>query len=80
MTEPHLGNAEDVIGSAVSVPISLIVGMADLLISKGVISKQEMAFLIRNLMERSPTHGENEEMVRMMLGPLLALFDDTPPG
>jgi hypothetical protein len=80
MAEPHLGKAEDVIGSAVSVPISLIVAMTDLLISKGIISKQEMAFLIRNLMERSPTHGENEEMVRVMLGPLLALFEDATPG
>jgi hypothetical protein len=79
MTKPKLGSEEDILGSAISVPLTLIGGMAELLISRGVISKQEMAFLIRHLMERSPSHGENEEMVRMMLKPLLALFEDTPP-
>jgi hypothetical protein len=74
MTEPQLGNAEEMIGGAVSVPINLIVGVADLLISKGVISKLEMASVIRHLMEHSPAHGECDEMVRLMLEPLLERF------
>jgi hypothetical protein len=78
MAEPKL--PEEIMGSAISVPINLIVGISDILISKGVISKQEMAFIVRHLMERSHTHGENEEMVRMMLEPLLMGFEDTPPG
>jgi hypothetical protein len=48
MKKPKLGNAEDILGSAISVPLTLIGGMAELLISRGVISKQEMAFLIRH--------------------------------
>jgi hypothetical protein len=46
--------------------------MADLLISKGVISQQEMASLLRHLIENSPTHDENEKIVRMTLESLLA--------
>jgi hypothetical protein len=79
MTEPRLGNAEEMIGSAVSVPINLIAGIADMLISKGIISKQEMTFLIRHLIDRSAAHGEMEEMVRLILRPLLARFEDMPP-
>ena len=47
MTEYKPGKAEDVIGSAISVPMNLILGVADLLISKGVISQQETASLLR---------------------------------
>jgi hypothetical protein len=79
MPDPQLGNAEETIGSAVSVPINLIIGMADLLISKNIISKQEISLLIRHLMEHPPTNGESDEMVRMILGPLLARFEDMPP-
>jgi hypothetical protein len=79
MSEPKPGKAEDVIGS-ISIPLNLIVGMAGLLISTGVLSQQEIVSIIRHLMDRSQTHGENEEMVRITLESLLAQFENMPPG
>jgi hypothetical protein len=79
MSEPKPGSAEDIIAGIVSVPLHLIVGMAGLLISKGVISQQEMTSLLRHLIERQ-THGESEKMVKMTLESLLAEFEKTPPG
>ena len=78
MSEPKPGTAENVIAGIISVPLYLFVGMAGLLISKGVISQQEMASLLRQLIERQ-THGENEKMVRMTLESLLAQFENAPP-
>ena len=77
MTEYKPGKAEDVIGSAISVPMNLILGVADLLISKVVISQQEMASLLRHLIENSQTLGEND--VTMTLESILARFENTAP-
>ena len=76
MSEPKPGTAEDVIASAVSVPMNLILGVADLLMSKGVISQQEMASLLRHLIEHSQT-PENEKTVTTTLKSLLARFENT---
>jgi hypothetical protein len=73
------GNAEGVLASAFSVPISMITGLADLLIAKDVISREEMVSLLQRLADRSPKFGENEDMVRMMLEATLARYQEGPP-
>jgi hypothetical protein len=80
MSEPKQHNAEEAVASAISVPMNLILGVIDLLISKGVISRHEMASLLRHLMEHSQVHDENEKMVRMTLESLLARFENTAGG
>jgi hypothetical protein len=76
MSEHANDNVEQVVGSAVSVPMNLIALITDLLISKGVMSRQEMASAVRSLAEISSTHGENEVMVRMLLEGFAARFED----
>jgi hypothetical protein len=78
MSEPESGNSE-VLASAVSVPINIINGLADLLISKGIISRDEMVSLVQRLVDLSPQHGENEPMVKMMLAGILRRFQSRPP-
>jgi len=78
MSEPKPHNAE-IIGGIVSVPMNLILGMADLLISKSVISQQEMASLLRHLIEHTPTHDENGKLVRGTLESLLPRFENMAP-
>lgn len=79
MSEPNKGNAEKVLGSALSVPISMITGLADLLIAKEVISREEMVSLLQRLADLAPKHGENEDVVRMMLEATLARYQKGPP-
>jgi hypothetical protein len=75
MREPTQG--EKLMSCAVSVLLNLIADMAHLLILKGVISPEEMASILRDhLGELSPIDGENEELVKTMLEPLLAEFEN----
>ena len=64
MSEHEQGNAEEVIANAVSVPLNIIAGIAHLLVSKGVISREEVACILRDLMKLSPMPRENEDMAR----------------
>jgi hypothetical protein len=79
MAQTGKGNAEKVFGSAISVPLDMITGLADLLIAKDVISREEMVSLLQQLADRSPKHGENEDMVRMILEATLARYQKSPP-
>ena len=79
MTKPDNGNVEQVLGSALSVPMNIISGLAELLIAKDVISREEMVSLLQQMADRSPKHGENEDMVRMILEATLARYQKSPP-
>jgi hypothetical protein len=71
-------NAKDpnvVMGSALSVPLNLIMGIADLLIQKGLISSNEVAAIAQALSAASNSHGENEAMVKMMLEAFAVRFE-----
>jgi hypothetical protein len=61
--------------SALSVPMSLIMGIADLLIQKGIISSNEVAAIAQALSAASNCHGENEAMVKMMLEGFAVRFE-----
>ncbi|AUC94589.1 hypothetical protein CWS35_10170 [Bradyrhizobium sp. SK17] len=78
MGEPTKGNVEQVLGSAISVPMTIIISLADLLIAKQVISRDEMASLLQRLAESAPSHGANEGMVRILLEGTLTRYQ-TPP-
>jgi hypothetical protein len=80
MTEKRPHNAEEVIASTLSVPINMFIGMASLLISKDIISRVEVASFLRDLVARSPAHGENEAAVRILLESILAQFEDPARG
>jgi hypothetical protein len=71
---------EKLVASAISAPLNLITGLADLLIYKGVISCEEMASILRVVLAESTAQGENEGMVKMLLEPLLAEFETPPPS
>jgi hypothetical protein len=79
MAQTGKGNAEKVLGNALSVPLGMITGLADLLIAKDVISREEMVSLLQRMADRSPKHGEHEDMVRMMLEAILAKYQKGPP-
>ena len=78
MSDPKSGNAEQVLGSALSVPLNIINGIADLLIAKGVISGAEMHSILQHLVDLAPNHGENEQMVRMLLAGTISRFQVPP--
>jgi len=63
MAQTGKGNAEKVLGSALSVPMNIIIGLADLLIAKDVISREEMVSLLQRMADHSQRHGEHEDMV-----------------
>ncbi len=68
-------NAEDMIGSAVSIPINMIYGLADLLISKGLISQQDIRSLLQRLIDDYQFSDENEEaMVKGILKAAMTRF------
>jgi hypothetical protein len=71
-------DAEDTLASAIGIPINMIIGLAGLLISKNVISCDEMASLLQDLAERSSSAGENEAMVRMIIETALTQFEQLP--
>jgi len=79
MAQTGKGNAEKVLGSALSVPMNIIIGLADLLIAKDVISREEMVSLLQRMADHSQRHGEHEDMVRMMLEATLARYQKGPP-
>jgi hypothetical protein len=62
-----------IMASALSVPMNLIMGVADLLIQKGIISSNEVAAIAKALSAAS--HGENEAMVKMMLESFAVRFE-----
>jgi len=66
MSEMNQGNAERVIGAAISVPINIINGLTDLLISKGVISRVEAVDLLQRLIA-SVQPSEDSEMLKDLL-------------
>jgi len=68
-------NAEELIGAALSVPMNIVNSLADLLISKEIISRQEVVSILRRLIDVSPTYGQHEAMVRMMLEGALTRFE-----
>jgi len=74
------GNAELVLASAVSVPMNIVNGLADLLIAKHLISRDEMLALLERLLDRAPEHGAQEPMVRMMLAGSISRFQRAPPA
>jgi hypothetical protein len=61
-------NAEKVFASAISVPMNIVIGLADLLIAKDVISREEMVSLLQRLADHSPKHGEHEDHSRTIQG------------
>jgi hypothetical protein len=69
------GNIEAVIGSSLSVPTNIALGLADLLIGKGIISRAEMASLIRHLLDNAERH-EDSEHVTMVLEKLLERYQE----
>jgi hypothetical protein len=79
MAQTGKRNAEKVLGNALSVPMNIIIGLADLLIAKDVISREEMASLLQRIADRSPKHGEHEDMARMILEATLARYQKSPP-
>ena len=79
MTKPDNGNVEQVLGSALGVPMNIISGLAELLIAKDVISREEMVSLLQRMSDLAPKHGKNEDMVRMMLEAMLLRFQKAPP-
>jgi hypothetical protein len=81
MSKSKSSNIEEVVGGAVSIPINMINGLADLLIHKGVISRQEMVSMLRHLIDNSPHLGDREQMQRLMLEAVVTRFEDPrPPG
>jgi hypothetical protein len=74
--KPH--NAEEVIGAAISIPLNLIIGIANLLIAKGFITSQEMTSLIQH--EIDAPRGEDEDWVTNILEDTLMQFLDMPPS
>jgi hypothetical protein len=71
---------EELVASLVSVPLNMFVGLASLLTAKGVISREDIASLLQRVADRAPAHGENEATVRMLIGPILAQFEQPLPG
>jgi len=65
---------ERVLGSALSIPLNLVIGLADLLIGKGVLSKAEMVDLVRRI--QSQAHGgEHGENIKFTLEAIAARFE-----
>jgi hypothetical protein len=80
MSDQGKGNAEQIVGAAISVPLNIIHGLADLLIAKGIISREEMVSLLQSLSAHA-SGRENEDMVRMMLEGVLTRYQKGPlPG
>jgi hypothetical protein len=70
-----MNRTEDMIGSAVSIPINMIYELADLLISKKLISQQEMCSILQHLIDGYQFSDENHEaMVKGILQAALAWF------
>jgi hypothetical protein len=63
MSNQERGDAERVIGAALSVPISKINALIDLVISKGVISHDEVTHIFRGLLA-SVHPGDDAEMLK----------------
>jgi hypothetical protein len=76
MTEHERGNAEEILATAVCVPMNLVANLADLLISKGIISRQEVVSLVRNLTPPSSEHSESQNLVRIMVEATAKRFED----
>jgi hypothetical protein len=75
--ETNHGNLEVILGSAVSIPLNIITGLADLLIMKGIISREEMANVLQGLLQTAPAHGDAQEMVRMIVESTLARYQSS---
>jgi hypothetical protein len=65
MSDQERGNAERVLGAAISVPINMINALIDLLISKGVISRNEASDIFHGLIA-SVHQSEDAEMLKEM--------------
>jgi hypothetical protein len=72
---PNGSNVNEVIGAALSVPLNVVFGVVDLLIQRGVISRDEMASVLRNLIDRSRGQIEIPEWVTEMLESALRLYE-----
>ncbi len=79
MTEQR-GNAEEVIGAALSAVVNLVGILADALVAKGVVTNEELVSAIRDLSSSSPRYGEHEAMVRMLLEGFLARYEHHGPN
>lgn len=68
----------EIISTASTVSLLVTAGLADLLIHKGLISKDEVAIVIRHLLDQYPPgRTATGDMARQMLGELLKRFDGT---
>ena len=75
LAERQKGNAESFIGDALSIPLMILVGLCDVLIAKGTLSREEMLSILQPIFDRI-SQGENEAMMKMMLSPVLARYQD----
>jgi hypothetical protein len=79
MNDPNKGNAEEVLGAALSAVINLIMGLGDLLAAKGVISREELASLVRGKIAAVPA-GEQQAMMQTILRAALMPLAQAPKG
>jgi hypothetical protein len=75
MNKTSSGNAEEVIGAAMAVELSIINGIIDLLTARNVITRSEMATMLQDLLDRS-NYGEHQEMANMILKMMVGRFRD----
>jgi hypothetical protein len=74
-----MGSPGEIVGAAISIPTNIIFGIADLLIEKNIISREEVASILRSLLDGSAEPGENGEMVRQHFRALLTLYESQLP-
>jgi hypothetical protein len=79
MAETNANDEEKLVGSLTSLPLNLFAALAELLISKGVITREEITRLVRNEAAGASSHGENERVMRVILETLAARFAEPPP-
>jgi hypothetical protein len=66
MSDLDKGNAEEVLGAAFATITSLIVELGNLLVAKGIISRQEFASLVTQKIAAVKS-GKHQEMMRSIL-------------
>lgn len=72
------GAADDIVATAISIPISLVGDLANLLITKKVITRDEMVSRAQRLIDNAK--GDHAEMERSMLKSALRVIEKDSGG
>ena len=77
MSDSNKGNAEEVVGAALAAVLSLVIGLGGLLVDKEVISPEELASIVREMIAAVPPGAQQEMMQRILRSALSVIAQDS---